>query len=80
MNRIKTIIADDHQMFLDGLHLLLSQNEEFEVVGLANNGQQVMELLRRNSVEIAVLDIEMPLMDGLQTTLKFGNNTPKSRF
>ncbi len=66
---IRLVLADDHQLFLDGLHALLQQIETVEVVATANNGQQLlrkMETLPR--VHVAVLDRHMPLMDGIETT------------
>lgn len=65
---IKVLIADDHQMFIDGLRSLLQGSEDICVVGEAANGQKVVELCDREEVDIAIMDINMPGMDGIQAT------------
>jgi DNA-binding NarL/FixJ family response regulator len=65
---IKVLIADDHQMFIDGLRSLLQGSEDICVVGEAADGQKVVELCDREEVDIAIMDINMPGMDGIQAT------------
>jgi DNA-binding NarL/FixJ family response regulator len=65
---IRIIIGDDHLMFIDGLKLLLSTFDNIEIVGEALNGEQVLELLKNNSADIVLLDINMPVLDGIATT------------
>lgn len=65
---IKVLIADDHQMFIDGLRSLLQGSEDICVVGEAANGEKVVELCDREEVDIAIMDINMPGMDGIQAT------------
>jgi DNA-binding NarL/FixJ family response regulator len=65
---IKVLIADDHQMFIDGLRSLLQGSKDICVVGEAANGQKVVELCDREEVDIAIMDINMPGMDGIQAT------------
>ncbi len=64
---IKIIIADDHEIVLDGLTSIINNNNDIEIVGKALNGIQVIELLKSNPVDAVVLDIEMPEMDGVET-------------
>ena len=64
---IRIIIADDHQMFIDGLKLIIQSFENIEVVGEALSGEHVLELLEKITAEIAILDINMPGMDGIET-------------
>ncbi|RAW02347.1 response regulator [Pseudochryseolinea flava] len=70
--RIKVILADDHQMFLEGLHAMLSVVEDIHIVGMALNGNEVVNLLKVNDVDLVVTDISMPGMDGiaLNTVIK----------
>ena len=68
MNKLRIVLADDHQMFLEGLGLLLSQLEEIEIVAVAQNGQEVLEILTSQSCDIALLDIHMPSLNGIETT------------
>lgn len=65
---IKVLIADDHQMFIDGLRSLLEGSEDISVVGEAGNGQRVIELCEHQAVDIVIMDINMPEMDGIQAT------------
>jgi DNA-binding NarL/FixJ family response regulator len=65
---IKVLIADDHQMFIDGLRSLLEGSVDISVVGEACNGQRVIEICEREAVDIVIMDINMPEMDGIQAT------------
>lgn len=64
----KILIADDHQMFIDGLRSLLEGSENISVVGEAGDGQQVLERCDEMAVDIVIMDINMPVMDGIQAT------------
>ena len=63
---IKIIIVDDHEIVVEGLVSLIKENEGITVVGEANNGKDVILLLQNNKIDIAVLDINMPEMDGIE--------------
>ncbi len=65
---IKVLIADDHQMFIDGLRSLLEGSADISVVGEAGNGHRVIELCEHQPVDIVIMDINMPEMDGIQAT------------
>lgn len=70
MEKISIIIADDHQLFRNGLKLLLNSFTEFEVTGEASNGEEFLRLLQMTPVDIALMDISMPEMDGIEATRK----------
>ena len=70
MEKIRIIIADDHQLFRNGLKLLLNSFTEFEVTGEASNGEEFIDLLHTIPVDIALMDISMPEMDGIEATRK----------
>ncbi len=76
---ISIIIADDHQMFREGLVSLLANEKEFEIIGEASNGQEVLTLFQKTIPDVLLLDIEMPKMDGFDTLheLKKRNTTTK---
>ena len=70
MERIRIIIADDHQLFRNGLKILLNAFPDFEVTGEASNGEEFLKILRNTKAEIALMDINMPEMDGIEATRK----------
>jgi len=59
------VLADDHQIVLDGLKTLLSQVEDFKVLDTFTNGADAIEYCKIYSVDIALLDISMPILDGI---------------
>ncbi|CAM3922405.1 MULTISPECIES: response regulator transcription factor [Flavobacterium] len=66
METTKIIIADDHNMFLEGIASLLSNSDDVEIVGKASNGKEALSLLEKTKTDIIVLDISMPQMDGIE--------------
>lgn len=74
---IKVLLADDHQILLDGIKSILDQAENLEVVGTASNGLQVLEFLKNGTADVLLLDLIMPLMDGLETTVHVKKKYPK---
>ncbi|WP_166878341.1 MULTISPECIES: response regulator transcription factor [unclassified Salinibacterium] len=65
---IRVILADDHQVFLDGLTLLLETTDGVDVVGTARDGVQLLELAGRTEFDVAVVDLDMPELDGAAAT------------
>lgn len=64
----RVIMADDHPVFLDGLKLLLDTTGGIEVVGTATNGLALLELAENTPFDVAVVDLEMPVLDGIAAT------------
>ena len=64
---IKIIIADDHRIFIDGVKSALQNVNNINIVGEALNGKQVLRLLDNLYADIVLLDINMPILDGLET-------------
>jgi DNA-binding NarL/FixJ family response regulator len=64
---INILIADDHRIVIEGLQLMLREAEDLRCVGEASNGKQVLELLENTPVDVLLLDIHMPEMDGLES-------------
>jgi two-component system, NarL family, invasion response regulator UvrY len=68
MTKIKVALADDHILLRDALSALINGFEQFTIVGVANNGLQVQQLLQNGQVpDILILDLNMPQMDGYDT-------------
>jgi DNA-binding NarL/FixJ family response regulator len=65
-NCIELIIADDHPLFIDGLQLLLKDEADMTVIAIANNGKELLDILEKFSAQIVLLDINMPVMNGLE--------------
>jgi DNA-binding NarL/FixJ family response regulator len=65
---IRILIVDDHQMFIDGVKALLVNEKEIKVLGEALNGEAVLKLLEQVDVDIVLLDVNMPEMDGIEAT------------
>lgn len=65
---ISVIIADDHQMFIDGIKSLLEHQENIAISGEAKNGEEVIELLEKQQADIILMDINMPELNGVDAT------------
>jgi DNA-binding NarL/FixJ family response regulator len=67
MPNIKLALADDHILFLDGLIALLSRENDLDIIFTAKNGNELLAFLDKNSVDVAIIDLNMPECDGLAT-------------
>lgn len=65
---LKVLIVDDEALIKDSLKIILSLEEDIEVIGTANNGQEAIEMCREQNIDIVLLDIRMPIMDGVLAT------------
>ena len=74
---IQVLITDDHQMFIDGVKLLLKEVEGIECVGHANNGKMLLQMLNNVSVDVVLLDISMPVMNGIETAKRIKEDFPR---
>lgn len=68
MTDIRIAIADDHEIFLDGLALMLSRHPGFHICGRASNGQTLIDIVEREHPDVVLTDIRMPVVDGIQST------------
>ncbi len=73
---INVIIADDHEIVIDGLVSILDKEDDINVVGKAMNGDDVIKLLRNCRIDVAVLDIEMPGKTGVELSLYIKEKHP----
>jgi DNA-binding NarL/FixJ family response regulator len=65
---ITVMIADDHAIIRDGLKAMLAGAAGIEIVGCADNGKQVIDMLEKSGTDVILMDISMPLMNGIETT------------
>ncbi|NCP88098.1 MAG: DNA-binding response regulator [Anaerolineae bacterium CG_4_9_14_3_um_filter_57_17] len=80
MNRvIKLLVVDDHALFRRGLIGLLAEMPEFVVIGEASNGQEALTLLEKVRPDILLLDINMPVMDGIQALISLRKVSPDQK-
>jgi len=76
---INIIVADDHKIVIDGIISFLEKEQNIHVVGHAVNGEEVIKILENNTVDLAILDIEMPLLNGIETTKQIKEHFPETK-
>lgn len=68
MARTRVCIADDHALFRDGLVSLINRQPDMEVVGVAGDGLEMLSLARESDIDIILMDVMMPISDGIEST------------
>lgn len=76
---IRILIADDHQMFIDGIRSLLAPEADIEIMAEALNGNEVLFRLSELSVDLVLMDINMPRLNGLDTTKIIKEKYPETK-
>ena len=79
MPPIRILIVDDHQPFRQSVRQVCELAEEFEVIGEAENGHEAVELAHRLQPDVILMDIEMPIMGGVQATSLIVAQNPATR-
>jgi two-component system, NarL family, response regulator LiaR len=74
----RLLIADDHALVREGLRTLLSGEDGIEVIAEANDGQQALNICRELKPDLVLMDVRMPVMDGLEATKKIKQEMPKT--
>jgi DNA-binding NarL/FixJ family response regulator len=72
----RIVVAEDEEAFLDTLCVLLDADGRFDVVGRAQNGREAVELAQRLSPDLVVMDIDMPVLDGIEATRLLRESAP----
>lgn len=79
MEKISVLIVDDHPMVLEGLKVLLVKIDFIDVAGTASNAFQAMDLLKQKKVQVAILDINLPDVNGIELCKKIRKEYPDVR-
>ncbi|MFZ2657720.1 MAG: response regulator transcription factor [Victivallales bacterium] len=79
IRKIKVLLADDHTVVRQGLHSLLNCENDIEVVGEAENGRQAVELARSLNPEVVVMDISMPMLNGIEAARQILQHVPSTK-
>ena len=77
MNKLRVLLADDHEMMREGLKLLVNRQTDMETVGETDNGRAAVELARELKPDVVVMDISMPKMNGLKATERLKTLCPE---
>lgn len=73
----KVLIADDHALYREGLCEIIDRWEDFSVVGEAENGREAVELCRQTQPDLVLMDLKMPVMDGLTALMLIHREMPE---
>lgn len=77
---IKVLLADDHPVVIDGLKSVIEKKcEDIEVTGEASNGKEVLEIAEKNLIDVYVLDISMPILNGIETAIRLKKMDPETK-
>jgi len=79
VTRIKILLVDDQPLFREGLRTLLSLHSDFEVVGEAANGGEAIRLTRSLLPSVVLMDLQMPILDGVSATRRLHEEQPSCR-
>lgn len=73
---MKILLVDDHRLIRDAIHSYMEGDDEYEVVGEASHGQEAIRVLEETKVDIVLMDINMPIMGGLECTKEITKRWP----
>jgi len=78
MTPVRIVLADDHTIMRHGLRLVLERQPDFTVVGEANNGREAIDVVVRENPDVAVMDIGMPLLNGIEAAKRIAEERVKT--
>lgn len=77
--KIRILLADDHAVVRQGFRLILSSQPDMEIVGEAGNGREAVALAEKLHPDVAVIDVAMPELNGIEATRRMGEVAPRTR-
>lgn len=78
-DKIRVVLADDHRMLREGLRALLERQDDIEVVGEAADGREAVRLASQLRPDVVVMDVSMPLLNGIEATRQIRRDCPTAR-
>jgi DNA-binding NarL/FixJ family response regulator len=79
MKKISVLLVDDHTVVRQGLRALLKMEEDIEVIGEAENGRQAVQMARKTPPDVVVMDVAMPLLNGLEASRQILKTLPTTK-
>src|SRR5580765_9029464 len=79
MEKIKVVLADDHTVVRQGLRALLAAEGDIEIVGEAENGRTAIQVVKKTLPDVAIIDIAMPVLNGLEATRQITRSVPNTK-
>jgi len=76
---LRVLVVDDHELTRFSLKLALQSHNNIELVGLASNGQEAIEMVKRHHPDVIILDLQMPVMDGLSASTHIKTINPATQ-
>ncbi len=78
MTSVRIVLADDHTIMRHGLRLVLERQPDFAVIGEASNGREAIDLVIRETPDVVIMDIAMPLLNGIEATRRINEERLKT--
>ncbi|MGH9238718.1 MAG: response regulator [Vicinamibacterales bacterium] len=79
MGRVRILLADDHTVVRQGLRKLLEERPDWEVIAEAGDGREAVRLAEQHKPDVAILDVAMPLLNGIEATRQITKRVPATR-
>ena len=79
MKKLRLMLVDDQSLFREALRTLLALQTDFEIVAEAENGERALELARKHKPDVALMDLRMPVMGGVEATRRMAQASPSTR-
>lgn len=76
---VRVVLIDDHPLFVEGIAALLATRSEFQIEGVAHDGEEGIRLVRKSRPDLVIMDIRMPRVGGLEATRRLKEEMPSTR-